>query len=85
MMRKVYHRGKKNRLPYAFVLTQPGYYTGWLAIAYTFGTILTSYAWGRFADRIGRKPVMIIGMCASGITSVAFGLSTSFGFAVVSR
>jgi multidrug resistance protein len=30
--------------------------------------------WGRLSDRIGRRPVLLIGLCGYGLTFIAFGL-----------
>lgn len=62
-----------------------GYYASWLLSAFTIGTLLSSYAWGIFADRFGRKPVLIIGVCATGVYAITFGLSESLASALASR
>jgi Major Facilitator Superfamily len=49
------------------------------------GRFLTSYKWGVISDRIGRKPVLLLGITSVLVFSVAFGLSTSLWFAIVSR
>jgi MFS family permease len=41
--------------------------------------------WSRLSDRIGRKPVLIIGLSALAISMVLMGLSTSFWPLVLSR
>ncbi|CAN0455813.1 unnamed protein product, partial [Scytosiphon promiscuus] len=64
---------------------QPGYYTSWLVSTFTVGNIISTYAWGYFADRFGRKPVMVFGLFACGVLSITFGLSTTFAEAMVSR
>ena len=42
-------------------------------------------AWGRFSDRRGRKPVLIIGLLGSAITMVLFGLSNELWMLFASR
>jgi MFS family permease len=37
------------------------------------------------ADRFGRKPILLSGLCSSAITTVVFGLSTSLPMAIVTR
>ena len=49
------------------------------------GRFGSSYFWGRFADRYGRLPVMYVGLCSIALLSVAFGLSTTFLWAVTCR
>ncbi|HEX7976640.1 MAG TPA: MFS transporter [Anaerolineales bacterium] len=41
--------------------------------------------WGTLSDRIGRKPVLLIGVLGYAITMFAFGLSTRFWMLFVSR
>ena len=38
-----------------------------------------------FADRFGRKPVMVVGVIATGVFAITFGLSTTLGSAMASR
>ncbi|CAM9933856.1 unnamed protein product [Scytosiphon promiscuus] len=64
---------------------EAGYYVGFIASSFTFGRFLTAYFWGYVADKIGRKPVVIVGLLAIAACSVAFGLSTSFAMAVTAR
>jgi MFS family permease len=62
-----------------------GYYAGWITGAFMLGRFLTSYKWGVISDRIGRKPVLLLGITSVLVFSLAFGLSTSLWFAIVSR
>ena len=48
-------------------------------------TFLTVLGWGRLSDRIGRKPVMLIGLTGVSISVAAFGMSQSFTAMIVSR
>lgn len=66
-------------------LKSKGYYASWLLSAFMIGALLTSYAWGMFADRFGRKPVLLIGLCATSVFAITFGLSESFAAALASR
>ena len=70
---------------YSTFYRQPGYYTSWLTSAFTIGNVISTYPWGCFADRFGRKPVMTFGLLACGVLSITFGLSTTFAEAMVSR
>lgn len=67
------------------LLVATGYYAGYVASSFTFGRFLSAYVWGHAADVIGRKPVIVTGLSAIVVCSVAFGLSTSFAFAIASR
>ncbi|KAK7343000.1 hypothetical protein VNO80_25961 [Phaseolus coccineus] len=60
-------------------------YSGYVGSAFMLGRCLTSLFWGTIADRIGRKPVIIIGIISVIIFNTLFGLSTSFWMAVIVR
>ncbi|BGP39315.1 hypothetical protein JCM10449v2_003253 [Rhodotorula kratochvilovae] len=62
-----------------------GYYAGIIESLFAFTTFATVLAWGRLSDRIGRKPVLIIGLTGVTVSIVSFGLSKSFTGLVVSR
>ncbi|KPV72186.1 uncharacterized protein RHOBADRAFT_56008 [Rhodotorula graminis WP1] len=62
-----------------------GYYAGIIESLFAFTTFSTVLAWGRLSDRIGRKPVLIIGLTGVTLSIVSFGLSKSFAGLVVSR
>ena len=76
---------KKYRSLFFSPLETAGYYAGYIASSFTFGRFLTAYVWGHASDSIGRKPVVLIGLSAIVVCSVAFGLSTSFAMAIASR
>lgn len=38
-----------------------------------------------FKDRIGRKPVILLGLCGVALSTTLFGLARSFWWAVISR
>ncbi|BGP47414.1 hypothetical protein JCM10450v2_003266 [Rhodotorula kratochvilovae] len=62
-----------------------GYYAGIIESLFAFTTFATVLAWGRLSDRIGRKPVLIIGLTGVTVSIVSFGMSESFAGLVVSR
>ncbi|POY73727.1 hypothetical protein BMF94_3265 [Rhodotorula taiwanensis] len=62
-----------------------GYYAGIIESLFAFTTFSTVLAWGRLSDRIGRKPVLVIGLSGVTLSIVSFGLSKSFWMLVVSR
>ena len=47
--------------------------------------LLCSYVWGAIADRKGRKPVLLVSILLTGISSLAFGFSVNFPMAVILR
>jgi MFS family permease len=48
-------------------------------------TFLLAPAWGRLSDRIGRRPVLLIGLAGSVVSYLIFGLAGSFLALVLSR
>ncbi|WVZ03631.1 hypothetical protein V8G54_024437 [Vigna mungo] len=61
------------------------FYAGYVGSVYMLGRCLTSLFWGTIADRIGRKPVIIISIISVVIFNTLFALSTSFWMAVIVR
>ncbi|KAJ3155796.1 hypothetical protein HK101_001521 [Irineochytrium annulatum] len=49
------------------------------------GQMLFSYPWGIFADTVGRKPALLIGLAGSSICITLFGLSPTFAVALTLR
>ncbi|KAG1740051.1 MFS general substrate transporter [Suillus lakei] len=62
-----------------------GYYAGIIESLFFVMQSLTVLAWSRLSDRIGRKPVLSIGLLGTCISMICFGLSTTFWSLVVSR
>jgi len=48
-------------------------------------TFLLAPAWGRFSDRVGRRPVLLIGLAGSVAAYLVFGLAGSFLALLLSR
>jgi MFS family permease len=62
-----------------------GTWTGVLAAAFSFSQFLTSMAWGRVSDSVGRKPIVAMSALSSGLSAIAFGLAPTFGGACAAR
>ncbi|KAG1884875.1 major facilitator superfamily domain-containing protein [Suillus subluteus] len=62
-----------------------GYYTGIIESLFFVAQALTVLRWSRLSDRIGRKPVLVVGLSGACISILCFGLSTTFWSLVVSR
>lgn len=67
------------------LLVVPGFYAGFVASAFTFGRLVGGYAMGQTADSMGRKPVIVVGLSAMIVFPLAFGLSTTFAWALTWR
>ena len=63
----------------------PGYYSGLLCSGYMMGRFLSSHFWGMVSDCHGRLFVVVIGLVSTTVTSVAFGVSTTFAWAFAFR
>ena len=62
-----------------------GFYAGFVGTSYMLGRTLTSTAWGMVADRIGRKPVIVLGIFSVILFSALFGLSVHYWMAISTR
>ncbi|XP_048570110.1 protein ZINC INDUCED FACILITATOR-LIKE 1-like isoform X1 [Triticum urartu] len=62
-----------------------GFYAGFVGASYMLGRTLTSTAWGMVADRIGRKPVIVLGIFSVLLFSALFGLSVHYWMAISTR
>jgi MFS family permease len=58
---------------------------GVLVAGFAFGQLTTSPRWGRLSDRIGRRPVIIIGQCFSAMAFLIFAASDSIWLLLLSR
>lgn len=65
--------------------TQISIYAGMLITAFAFAEFSTGMIWGRISDRIGRKPVLIMGLVGTAISMICFGFSRNLTTAIVSR
>lgn len=58
---------------------------GWLMAAYSLMQLIFAPLWGVLSDRIGRKPVLTIGVLGYAISLFLFGLATNFLMLIVAR
>ena len=56
-----------------------------LVSSFTVAQLLSAPAWGRFSDKHGRRPALLIALGASAIAYLVFGFATSLVFLFVSR
>ncbi|PPQ76530.1 hypothetical protein CVT26_013365 [Gymnopilus dilepis] len=62
-----------------------GYFAGLIESLFFVTEAITVFHWSRLSDRIGRKPVLLIGMLGLIISMLCFGLSRTFITLVISR
>lgn len=60
-------------------------WAGITSAVFSLSQAVTGIAWGRASDRFGRKPVILVGMICTMLTSLMFGFSRSLTWAIVAR
>ncbi|MBF0381738.1 MAG: MFS transporter [Magnetococcales bacterium] len=58
---------------------------GWLMAIYSIMQFFFAPLWGRYSDRVGRRPVLIIGLFGSSISYLVYGLAGSLTMLFVGR
>ena len=58
---------------------------GFIVAAFTVAQLLSAPMWGRFSDRVGRRPTLLIALGASGIAYLIFGFAHSLLILFLSR
>lgn len=62
-----------------------GILSGIIASAFTVAQLLSSPLWGRFSDKFGRRPALLIALSAAGVAYIVFGFAESLWLLLVSR
>jgi MFS family permease len=62
-----------------------GSITGFVIASFTVAQLLSAPMWGRFSDRVGRRPVLLIALGAAGIAYLIFGFANSLFILFLSR
>lgn len=60
-------------------------YAGMITSSFTFAEFSASMFWGRMSDKIGRKPVLIMGLMGTAISMIVFGFAPNLATAMVAR
>ena len=80
--------------PYAWALVKDfhigneehaSFYSGILISAFSLAEALMGTYWGALSDRIGRKPVLMIGSLGTMLSMLMVGMAPSFGVALFGR
>lgn len=70
---------------YAKDLGATAFQTGWLFSIYSIAQMVASPLWGRWSDRVGRRPVMILSTLGASVAYLAFAFSHTYWLLFVSR
>ena len=62
-----------------------GILSGTIVAAFTLAQLLSAPMWGRFSDRVGRRPTLLIALGASAIAYLIFGFAHSLLLLFLSR
>ncbi len=62
-----------------------GALTGIVVATFTLAQLLSAPLWGRFSDRFGRRPTLLIALLASALAYLVFGFADSLWLLVLSR
>ncbi len=58
---------------------------GWLMASYSLLQFIFAPVWGRLSDRVGRKPIILLGLCGSAVSYVMFAFGQSYEVLLLSR
>lgn len=70
---------------YASDMGAGGLIVGVLVSAYALAQLISAPLWGRFSDRYGRRPALLVGLIFSAVAYVIFAYSTSVWLLLASR
>ncbi|EXJ80745.1 hypothetical protein A1O3_07029 [Capronia epimyces CBS 606.96] len=77
--------------PYAWIMVKgfgmndASFYAGILIASFSLSESLTSLFWGSLSDRVGRKPVLLLGCFGTMVSLLVVGFSTNFTMALCGR
>jgi MFS family permease len=60
-------------------------YAGLITSSFTFAEFSAGMFWGRMSDKIGRKPVLIMGLIGTAISMIVFGFAPNLPTAMIAR
>ncbi|PYP83026.1 MAG: hypothetical protein DMF61_24455, partial [Blastocatellia bacterium AA13] len=62
-----------------------GIISGFIVAAFTVAQLISAPMWGRFSDRVGRRPTLLIALSAAGLAYLIFGFAHSLIVLFLSR
>lgn len=62
-----------------------GRYSGLILSSFMLGQFLSNYIWGLVSEKIGIKPVLLMGLISSFICTIVFGFSNNIIWAIITR
>lgn len=65
--------------------SQISVYAGMLITAFAFAEFMSGMHWGRLSDRIGRKPVLLMGLFGTAVSMIILGFARSLPVAIFAR
>ncbi|PYI09314.1 MFS general substrate transporter [Aspergillus sclerotiicarbonarius CBS 121057] len=65
--------------------TNAAFYAGLFVAAFSLTETLTGFWWGALSDRIGRKPVLLLGCAGTIVSLFVLGFSMNIGMAILGR
>lgn len=60
-------------------------YAGMITSAFTFAEFSAGMFWGRMSDKVGRKPVLVMGLIGTATSMVVFGFAPNLPTAMIAR
>jgi len=66
-------------------ITEFGLWVGLMMVSYSAAQFLFSPLWGSLSDRMGRKPIILVGLVGNTVFFALFGISTSLLMALFAR
>lgn len=64
---------------------QVAFYVGLVTSAFAFAEFSSGVAWGRISDKVGRKPVLIVGLAGTALSMLVFGFAPNLPIALLGR
>jgi multidrug resistance protein len=70
---------------YAKSFGASGFTVGLLFSSFAIAQLISAPMWGRFSDKYGRRPALLVGLAASAVSYVVFAYSNSLALLFISR